>query len=384
MSSITLPIADMRFRLGYRPALDGLRGLSLIAVLALHATERLPHGVRGGWIGVDVFFVLSGFLITTLLLEEWHAAGRLRLGRFYLRRAFRLLPASLALLAACWIYAQLCMSADDAAATRRAVFSSLGYYANIRVMHDIEPIFLAHTWSLAVEEQFYFFWPALLAAMLKVKLPVRWLATAVVLGILASALWRIALWRIYGSFPQAYLRLDTRADSLLTGCLLSVLLAGRQLPPSRTWQRAIAASAVLSIVFLGWICCTLPNGAAFLHYGGFTLAAAATGIVLLALLQGRPRFLMRIFESRPLTMLGRISYGLYLWHYPIFRVIVPRYLLPASASPALEITLDCGVSLAVATCSFLLIEQPFLRLKRRWETRPSPVASSADTRKLAA
>ncbi|HET6884326.1 MAG TPA: acyltransferase [Pirellulales bacterium] len=90
----TLPIAAARCHLGYRPALDGLRGLSLIAVLALHVTETMPCGVRGGWIGVDVFFVLSGFLITTLLLEEWHDTGTLHLGRFYLRRAFRLMPAS--------------------------------------------------------------------------------------------------------------------------------------------------------------------------------------------------------------------------------------------------------------------------------------------------
>jgi peptidoglycan/LPS O-acetylase OafA/YrhL len=128
----------------------------------------------------------------------------------------------------------------------------------------------------------------------------------------------------------------------------------------------------------------MRNGAVFLHYGGFTLAAAATGIVILALIQGRPRSLMRVVEFRPLTLLGRISYGVYLWHYPVFRIIVPRYLLPASASFALEIALDCGISLAVAGCSFLLIEQPFLRLKRRWEMRPLPVARSADAYRLAA
>jgi peptidoglycan/LPS O-acetylase OafA/YrhL len=344
----------------------------------------MKYGVRGGWIGVDVFFVLSGFLITTLLLEEWNAAGTLRLGRFYLRRAFRLMPALLAMLAACWVYAQLCMSAEDAAATRGAVFSSLAYYANLRVIQDIRPVFLAHTWSLAVEEQFYFLWPALLAGMLKLKLPTRWLAFAVFLGIAASALWRIALWRIHGSFPQAYLRLDTRADSLLTGCLTSVLLSGGLLPSSRIWQRAIDAGAVLSIAFLGFICFTTRSGAALLHYGGFTLAAAATGIIILALIQGRPRLLMRVVEFRPLTMLGKISYGFYLWHYPIFRIIVPRYLLPASASPAVEIALDLGISLAVASCSYLLLELPFLRLKRRWETRAAPIFDSAAPLKRAA
>lgn len=384
VKSATLPIAHARFELGYRPAFDGLRGLSLMAVLALHATERMPYGVRGGWIGVDVFFVLSGFLITTLLLEEWYSTGTLRLGRFYLRRACRLMPASLALLAACWIYAQFCLSAEDAAATRRAVFSSLGYYANLRIIDDIQPVFLAHTWSLAVEEQFYFFWPILLLGMLILKFPVRWITVAVLSGIMASALWRITLWRIHDSFPQAYLRLDTRADSLLTGCLTSLLLFGRQLPSSRTWQRALDACTILSIVFLTSICCTMRNGAPFLHYGGFTLAAAATGIVILALMQERPRTLMQIVEFRPLTMLGRISYGFYLWHYPVFRVIVPRHLLPASASSALEIALDCGVSCALACCSFILIEQPFLRLKRRWEMRPSRTRRRAERFKLAA
>ncbi|HET6884327.1 MAG TPA: acyltransferase [Pirellulales bacterium] len=275
------------------------------------------------------------------------------------------------------------MSADDAAATRRAVLSSLGCYANLRIIHDIQPAFLAHTWSLAVEEQFYFLWPVLLFGMLRLSFPIRWIKITVLLGIVASGLWRIALWRIHGSFPHAYLRLDTRADTLLVGCLTGLVLYGRQLPSSKTWQRVIDVCAFMSIVFLGFICCTIRNGAILLHYGGFTLAAGATGIVVLALVQGRSRMLMRLFESRPLTMLGRISYGVYLWHYPVFKIIVPRYLLPASASPALEIALDCGTSLAAAICSFLLIEQPFLRLKRRLETRPSSIGRSADLLELA-
>src|SRR5207248_4484817 len=176
------------FRLGYRPALDGLRALAVLAVFGIHFSQ--DH-VPGGWVGVDVFFVLSGFLITCLLLQEWQRHGRMSLTNFYVRRALRLLPALFVLLAVTWFYVARHSPPWDPEIIRQGVVSALGYFANFRVSGHLDRRdLLIRTWSLSVEEQFYFVWPVVLAAMLRWRLSRRTMLSAVALGIVAAAGWR--------------------------------------------------------------------------------------------------------------------------------------------------------------------------------------------------
>src|SRR5579885_2477102 len=144
------------FHLGYRPWLDGLRGLAILAVFVYHLQL-----ITGGFLGVDVFFVLSGFLITSLLLEEWQRRGTISFPRFYMRRALRLLPAFFAFLLACFVYIVI-FRPDEVAAFRKEALVAACYVSNWPTLHQVPMPTLGHAWSLSLEEQFYFLWPLLL------------------------------------------------------------------------------------------------------------------------------------------------------------------------------------------------------------------------------
>ena len=371
-----LVIPSPGFRLGYRPALDGLRGLAVAVVILLH------YGVPwagGGWVGVDIFFVLSGFLITALLLQEWQQTAAISLRRFYLRRVLRLLPAVLLLLAFCWWFAQHHLPHAQRPLTRQGAYSVLLYYANWRIIHaGPQPgDLLLHTWSLSVEEQFYFLWPAALWALLRLRR--RTVALIVLAALVASAVLRACLWTGTGSYIELYMRLLTRADTLLAGCLTALLVTWRGLPQSRRGRWLLHAAAGAALVYLGWVVVAGRQIDFFCYYGGFTLTAAAVAVLLVALLSAPPRPVAWVFESSPLTWLGRVSYGLYLWHYPLW-VVHGLYILWLDKLlglriPAWLIAPVCfAVALVPTLLSFYLVERPCLRLKRRWESK-APAAN---------
>jgi peptidoglycan/LPS O-acetylase OafA/YrhL len=379
------PAPAAGFRLGYRPALDGLRALAVLAVLGVHSGLSWAGG---GWAGVDVFFVLSGFLITALLLEEWQRTGAVSLRRFYLRRALRLLPALVVLLAVCWLFARACLPPRQEALTRQGVFSALGYYANWRVfrhpdVHDL----LTHTWSLSVEEQFYFLWPLALAVLLRLRLGRPALLGIVAAGVGGCAVLRAVLWHGSHAFPELYMRLATRADTLLLGCLTALLASGGLLPRAG-WGRALLhLAAGAALLYLGWVLVCGRHTSDGWYYGGYTLLAAACAVLVAALVSGPPRALAWLLEARPLVWLGRLSYSLYLWHYPLcllHAAYVARLgkLLGTPVPEALRLPLLYAAVLLAAALSFYLVEQPFLRLKHRWERRAS--SGQAVERKKAA
>ena len=360
------------FRLGYRPALDGLRALAVLAVLGVHSGLSWAGG---GWAGVDVFFVLSGFLITALLLEEWQRTGAISLRRFYLRRALRLLPALLVFLAVCWLFARTCLSHRQEVLTRQGVLSALGYYANWRIfrhpdVHDL----LTHTWSLSVEEQFYFLWPLALAVLLRLRLGRPALFGLVLAGAAGCAVLRAWFWQGSHAFPELYMRLATRADTLLIGCL-TALLASWGLLPRAGWGRALLRLAAwAALPYLGLVLVYGRHTSDGWYYGGYTLLAAACAVLVAALVSGPPRALAWLLEARPLVWLGRLSYSLYLWHYPLCLVhgaYVARLgrLLGTPVPEVLRLPLLYAAALLAAVLSFYLVEQPFLRLKNRWERR---------------
>ena len=366
---------------GRRPELDGLRGLAVLAVMAYHSDLR--RVLPGGFLGVDLFFVLSGFLITALLLREHRQSGRVRLPRFYLRRALRLFPALFVVLAACCLWAAFRTPPARAAEIYRAALLTAGHGANLAWVWSAQLDLLGHAWSLSLEEQFYLAWPVVLILLLRFGVSLRRIGWLIVAGIAASALLRAALWLGLGpAYAGAIaVSLATRADSLLAGCLAGVIVSAGGLPRSSAGCTALRAAAWVSAALLFLFALTAKEGASYLHLGGFTVVAAAAAVLITALTHSPPR---RIASA--LCWIGRISYGLYLWHFPLLS-IAPKLIhgvVPATRLvPGLAGALACALAFAAAALSYYAVERPFLRWKERLDApAANGLISSHSSRQL--
>jgi peptidoglycan/LPS O-acetylase OafA/YrhL len=349
------------FQLGYRPELDGIRGISILLVFGLHFT---PRYVPGGYFGVEIFFVLSGFLITALLLQEWHRRGSINLRDFYLRRAFRLGPALLVYLILLSSYAFLFMSREHATEIYIGVLATLSYVSNwmIALVPSFPTGILAITWSLAVEEQFYLFWPLTLFLLLSRKLNLRWIVVLLVVGLCAVLAQRFFLLHRGAPFRRLYYATDTRADGLLWGCLLACVMFWGWLPKSRAFAFLARTFAAISAVFLIYLVATMKSSNPFLFRGVFSLATVAITAVVSAVVLWPGFAGFAILKFPPLVWIGRISYGLYLWHWP-----VRGYVFGAQTQPAAgRIIVAVILTFAIESLSFYLIEQPFLKLKKKF------------------
>ena len=380
--SATLPVTeapDRGFRLGRHPGLDGVRAIAIIAVMAFHAgIQRFP----GGYMGVDVFFVLSGFLITALLVEERQVRGGIRLRAFYARRALRLLPALFVLLAAAAVYAAFYPHQIENQTITRDLLGTLFYVANWvqAAVHHSEIRLLSHTWSLSVEEQFYLVWPLVLVLLFKARASRLTILLVVGLGAVGSAVLRWELFQAAGqvSSPRLFQGLDTRgAGALLTGCFLGLAVGWGYVP---AWLKKLATPiavlglAVLGYVFLGHRYDALPPAPVYRE--GLSLAALATAMVIFGVVMDGRSPLTRLLSLPPLVWIGRVSYGLYLWHYPIDRALRPGNLTFGLGHRSL-LLLQLILTLAIVTASFYLVEQPILRQKRRFAVTPT-AAGQAD------
>jgi peptidoglycan/LPS O-acetylase OafA/YrhL len=349
------------FRLGRRPALDGVRGLAILMVLLSH----MPNlGLTGGFYGVDLFFVLSGFLITSLLLEEWRETGSISLGAFYARRALRLLPALIVVLAAVVAFSAWKDPAADAAAMRKTALLTLLYSTNwFKAYGALPNETLSPMWSLSIEEQFYLVWPLLLVTMLRSGASRRAMAAVVIALLLGSAAARALLWGdTIRASHRVFFGTDTHADGLLCGVLAALAMAwsdGAFRPqPARILNWIGHLFVVYLIVYLGeW-----PYDR-WLLQGGYLLMNAASAAMVVCLVSAPWRALRSLFEFKPLVWVGRVSYGIYLWHIAVFwglgRLNLPlgRGFWPAAV----------GATFALAALSFYGLERPMLRLKRRFE-----------------
>jgi peptidoglycan/LPS O-acetylase OafA/YrhL len=354
------PITGPTFRLGYRPELDGVRGISILLVLGLHFTPRL---IPGGYFGVEVFFVLSGFLITSLLLQEWERTRSISLKDFYLRRALRLGPALIVYLLLLGAYAFVFLNSERAGEIYSGILWTLSYISNwvIALKPAYQAGILTITWSLAVEEQFYLFWPLTLFFLLNKKVSKRWIIIIILLGLAVIVLHRTWLWHTGASFRRLYYATDTRADGLMLGCLIGCLVSWWSMPRSRFFELSLKVLAVVAILFLGYLVLTVKASNPALFKGVFAVASLAIAMVLLVLVlwPGSPAFLLLRFP--PLVWIGRISYGLYLWHWP-----VRGYIFGSSSQPTnRQIITALVLSFAITTISFYFVEQPFLTLKKR-------------------
>jgi peptidoglycan/LPS O-acetylase OafA/YrhL len=284
--------------------LDGLRGFAILLVLADHSGIGIASGA--GHLGVTIFFVLSGFLITTLLLEERARYGHVNLRRFYWRRALRLLPALGALLAAVALVMGLAGRAGEIAGD---VFPALFYYMNWSVVAGNNPGLVGHTWSLSIEEQFYVIWPVALLVMLTIgRGRMAWVSWLLLGAALTAIVLRILVWAGPGGYYRAFEGTDARMDALAMGCLLAVFFSRRpiRVPPA---LMAVLAAAIPVILWT-------TNDESMATFGLALTALAAAGLVAGAATGG----VEKVLGWRPLAYLGIISYGLYLWHRPLMRV----------------------------------------------------------------
>jgi peptidoglycan/LPS O-acetylase OafA/YrhL len=355
------PAAPASHGIGRLPALDGLRGLAVVAVLLFHGGFEWA---RGGWLGVSIFFTLSGFLITNLLVAEWSSTGTIALPTFWSRRFRRLMPAALAGLVGIALYGWLFASPEQLRHLRGDLLAALAYVANWRfLLNDLSyadlfaaPSPVQHFWSLAIEEQFYVVYP--LVAFGALRLGGR-RALSTVLAVAAAASLTIAV-LAHTQLDRVYYGTDTRMLELLAGALFALWWSAR--PHRRGAFESRRARTILTAVGLVALAASLvlwPNvGQASRWVTRGVLPLQTVLSVMLIAAVARPTLLARGFAWRPLVGLGLISYGLYLYHWPIFLVLTPeRTDLGTVPLFALRVT----ATLAVALASYHLLEQPVRR-----------------------
>lgn len=373
----------------YVPALDGVRGLAIIMVMLAHFTSYgglrpvvfLDRAYRSvvmlGGTGVDLFFVLSGFLITGILLDSRHEAGYFR--NFYMRRVLRIFPLYYATLAGCFLILPLFRGGDEELAR---LLSEQGWYwtylANVRMALDGWPAFnsIGHFWSLAVEEQFYMVWPLAVFAVGGKRL--RILCVMVILG---SLLARVAFWQA-GYLPRINVMTVARMDALAAGAFLAV--AARRPGGLQAWARRARPVALVTgtilVLLLVWSGGWVPQLPVYRTVGRSLLAGLFAAVLILAVAAPSDSRLGRFFGSPILRFFGVYSYGLYVFHHFVI-IFLGRAGLSVDLVPAIfgsrlpgqimVITVAGSISAALAWVSYHSFEKPFLTLKRAFRTRPA-------------
>ena len=344
---------------GYRPDLDGLRTVAVYLVLLFHAGLGW---VSGGFIGVDLFFCLSGFLVTGVLLGELERDGRLRVGRFYGRRVRRLLPAAVVVVIATSVAFLLVWSVVLRVPVIADARASLLYYANWHFLAasgdyfaaDVDKSPFLHFWSLSIEEQYYIFFPVLL--LLLSRLPVRVRRTAMLgtLGVLLVVSLTLQIVLARGSIDRAYYGTDARLYQLLAGALLTAWLAGTKWRPSQRTAHAIGLVGLAGILVLG-------SGLVGWNPSWRGIGATVAAVLLLGgvgLSEGSP--LSRVLAHPVPSYLGRISYGTYLWHWPIIVALGAAFDLGPVTVALIALVSATGL----AAASYQVLEMPIRRWKR--------------------
>ena len=434
--------AAARPSLGHIPGLDGIRALSVLAIIAFHTGL---NSVPGGYYGVDAFFVLSGFLITSLLVKEWGSSGTIRLRRFWAGRARRLLPALFLLVTVMGIVMAFVPTLLEAPHMLGYAIATVFYFSNWYSAHTSATYFslssgqspLLHTWSLAIEEQFYLVWPLIVLAVLKLgrgrlyarryagggsggsaghasarrsrrrqersveilgggtltlapapapaSVDPEWerrrrlqvLFGVACFGSLGSALAMVIL-APNGYTTRAYYGTDCRAQALLVGAAISIGLTLWREGSSRQWFRTMAGVlGIAGAAGTAVLWTTVNENSVFAFSGGFLIASLAAGGVVLACAVAPRSLTVRLLEPPPLPQWGRISYGMYLWYWPVLLVMTGQRLHWGVYPLFLA---RVGITVAIAALSYDLVEMPIRRgaLKnwRSWVAAPIGAAAA--------
>ena len=384
------------------PALDGVRALAIALVLLFHGGFGWAGG---GFFGVDVFFVLSGFLITGLLVGEFRQTRHIGLRRFWSHRVRRLVPALLLMLAGVACYAEFFAPPDTLSQLRGDAVATLLYGNNWHLVTGTQGYFAAlntprpllHTWSLSIEEQFYLVWPLVVLAIMKWSRSLRVLLTVTLAGAVASALEMAYLYHGGSGINRAYYGTDTRAQALLIGAALAIVLArppvrepdgagvsartlslvrSATLSPAARWTLMVLGGVGLAAIVVMTV--AVNSGTGWLYQGGFGLVALAAAAVVASVSLVPDSPWARGLSVRPVRYLGAISYGLYLWHWPVF-VVLDNARTGLAGWPLFAVRVI--VSVALAALSFHLVEMPIrrgiLRGWRAWAATPVAVGGAA-------
>lgn len=371
---------DAHPTLPHLPALDGLRGVAVLGVLLFHV-----NWLKGGYLGVDLFFVLSGFLITSLLLVEWQATQHIALGHFWIRRARRLLPALFALLPMVSLYALIFADSTELSRIRGDGLATLLYVANWRAIFGgsdywalfVAPSPLEHTWSLAIEEQFYVLWPLLVAFTLKVTRGKASVLFGICVVLAVGSAVAMALLYAPERASRVYMGTDTRGASILVGAALACWRVRHVTPQTSKSTPLLDAVGLVAVAWLSYAWCTLEGQSPRLYRGGFWISELAVLVLIACTWQGQRSLWGRLLMLAPLRGLGLISYGLYLWHWPVFVVLSESRTHLSGISLGL---LRLAVSGLVAVLSYRFLELPIRRHGlKRWPPGivvPAAVAAS--------
>lgn len=350
-----------RYSRKYVPSIDGLRALAVIAVIAYHLNFSWA---KGGFIGVDIFFVLSGYLITNILLTQWEKNQSLQLKQFWLRRFRRLIPAVYVMIVVVVIYSVF-FHPEILKNLRGDAIASFFYVSNWWfIFHNVSyfdsfglPSPLKNLWSLAIEEQFYMVWPLFLLVFLKwVKNPKLLLKIVVGLGLLSAILMTVLY--VPGTDPsRVYYGTDTRAFDLLAGCALAFVWPFNRLSPvvPKKSKAALNIAGTISILFFLLFTAFVSEYQPFLYRGGLLLVAIL-GVIMIATISHPASYLSRIFSFKPLRWIGTRSYGIYLWHYPIITLTTP--VLEITQPNIWRAILQVAATFIIAELSFRFIETP--------------------------
>lgn len=351
--------------LSHDPALDGLRALAVLSVIAYHSEFK---GTPAGFLGVDLFFVLSGYLITTLLIIEHDATGRIGLANFWIRRARRLLPALILLVATLIAVSTIAPGLFALDSLRGDMVSSLLYVQNWNSLLGgdsyfamfAEPSPLIHAWSLAIEEQWYVVWPVLFLVITRV---VAKRFTLAVIGALAacSAL-AMAVTADHSDLSRAYFGTDTRVQALLIGAGTAFLLSAPRNHLSALRERCILITAIGGL--LGWALLVVfaTDDDLWMYRGGFTIAALCVAVGIWGIRMVPQSRLTKFLGCKTLASIGKVSYGLYLWHWPVFLVLTTDRLHIADPWLSGLRYLATGM---ISYISYVALERPVKQLRLR-------------------
>lgn len=346
---------------GRMVGLDGVRALAVLAVVVYHFD---PSWLPGGFFGVDIFFVISGFLITGIVVREWEGTGHLDLARFWARRARRLLPAVIALLVMMVLISAV--GAPDALARLRTDLPAALFYVTNWwfIFHKVSyfqasgrPSLLLHLWSLAIEEQFYILWPLMLTLLLpRVKRLGRIAAGTATLA-LGSTVLMAVLFHPNADPSRVYFGTDTHAQGLLIGCTMALILPQARLAVLRSpsWRIGGNLLGVVGVVALGWMVFNLKDYERVTYGGGFLLVDLAAVAVVIAAVSP-VTFWASTLARQPLRWVGTRSYAIYLWHWPIQQLMRARTDVPFGGVALF--VLQVALILLAAELSYRFVEEP--------------------------